>query len=198
MSITVFTKFFNKPSVNEKEILRYAGGCTDDKEVISIMKSCIDEVCDKLCYKVCYCELNVCVNDDICDFGYFSLKSKNLAQNLKKCKKAIMFAATCGIEIDRLIGKYSKISPLKALMMQAIGAERIEALCDEFTKSLKEEIPMSFMPRFSPGYGDLPLDAQKEIFDILDCHKKIGLTLNDSLLMTPTKSVTAFIGLYDE
>jgi 5-methyltetrahydrofolate--homocysteine methyltransferase len=29
----------------------------------------------------------------------------------------------------------------------------------------------------------------------LDCNRKIGLTLNDSLLMSPSKSVTALIGV---
>ncbi len=50
-------------------------------------------------------------------------------------------------------------------------------------------------PRFSPGYGDLTLLAQKDIFAVLDCGKRIGLTLNDSLLMSPSKSVTAFVGI---
>ena len=53
---------------------------------------------------------------------------------------------------------------------------------------------MFFKPRFSPGYGDLSLEVQKEIFSLLDCPRKIGVSLGDSLLMTPSKSVTAIIG----
>ena len=53
-------------------------------------------------------------------------------------------------------------------------------------------------PRFSAGYGDLPLGVQREIFAALDCPKHIGLTLNDSLLMSPTKSVTAIVGISGE
>ena len=41
-------------------------------------------------------------------------------------------------------------------------------------------------PRFSPGYGDLPLTVQKDFFRVLDCTRKIGLSLNDSLLMSPS------------
>ena len=52
-----------------------------------------------------------------------------------------------------------------------------------------------FTDRFSPGYGDLPLDVQKNIFPLLDCERKIGLTLNESLIMSPSKSVTAFVGM---
>lgn len=50
-------------------------------------------------------------------------------------------------------------------------------------------------PRFSPGYGDLPINMQKDIFAALDCPRKIGLSLNESLLMSPSKSVTAIIGV---
>ena len=53
-------------------------------------------------------------------------------------------------------------------------------------------------PGFSPGYGDLPLDLQREIFAALDCPKRIGVSLNESLLMSPSKSVSAIIGLGGE
>ena len=83
--------------------------------------------------------------------------------------------------------------------MQAIGAERIEALCDSLCEELKSSLKTegkTSKPRFSPGYGDLPLSFQKDVFRVLEPEKRIGLTLNASLLMSPTKSVTAIIGIY--
>ncbi|MBQ5601557.1 MAG: Vitamin B12 dependent methionine synthase activation subunit, partial [Clostridia bacterium] len=71
----------------------------------------------------------------------------------------------------------------------------IEALCDAFCADIKKEYNTGLEPRFSPGYGDLPLSAQKNIFAVLDPERRIGLTLNSSLLMSPSKSVTAFVGL---
>ena len=100
-------------------------------------------------------------------------------------------AATVGVGIDRLIAKYSRISPSKALMLQAIGAERIEALCNAFCNDLSA-CDNSCIKRFSPGYGDLPLEVQRDIFSVLDCGKYIGVSLNGSLVMSPSKSVTAF------
>lgn len=50
-------------------------------------------------------------------------------------------------------------------------------------------------PRFSPGYGDFPLSAQKEILDGLEAGKRIGITLTEGYLMMPSKSVTAVIGV---
>lgn len=195
MNSVIVTKTYVPPPFCEREILRYAGCKTADDAVQALMTACIDEVQDKLTYKVCYRELAVTVDGDVCDFGSFSLRSKGLAKNLQSCDKVVLFAATVGVSIDRLIAKYGRTAPSKALLFQAIGAERIEALCDVFCADIAEEMNTGLRPRFSPGYGDLPLAAQKGIFALLDCAKRIGLTLNDSLLMSPAKSVTAFVGL---
>ena len=186
MNNPVLVKNYNKPPVNEKEILRYAGCKGAQDQILKLLNSCLDEVCSKLSYSVCYSTLDVAVCDDVCDFGVFSIQSYDLAKGLKEHKKVILFAATLGVEIDRLIKKYSKISPSRALMFQAIGTGQIEALCDAFCND------MGVNRRFSPGYGDLSLDIQKNIFDVLNCTKYIGVSLNDSLLMSPSKSVTAF------
>ena len=49
--------------------------------------------------------------------------------------------------------------------------------------------------RFSPGYGDLPLSLQADFLRATDAGRKLGITVNDSFLMTPCKTVTAVIGL---
>jgi len=184
--MTVFTKTYKEPPICEKEILRYAGCKDASDDVIELMHSCIDEVRPCLSYKVCYCELSVKVEEDVCDFGDFSIISSDLAKCLVRSNRVVIFGATVGSALDRFIGKYGRISPSRALMLQAIGAERIEALCDCFCKDLNCSV------RFSPGYGDLSLQVQKKIFNILNCEKHIGLTLNGSLVMSPSKSVTAF------
>ena len=195
MNLTVLTKTYDAPQFNEKEVLRYAGCREKDEKTNELLAECLNEVRDKLSYKVCYCEFEPQIEGTACDFGVFKFKSKHLAHNLTGCEKTIIFSATVGIEIDRQIAKYSRISPSKALMMQAIGAERIEALCDMFCADIKSGKDVVLHPRFSPGYGDLPISVQQDIVSVLDCPKRIGVTLNDSMLMAPTKSVTAFVGL---
>lgn len=198
MNLVVLNKNYQEPPICEKEILRYAGCKSADAETQKLLNTCINEAKDRLNYKLCYCELPISIKGSICDFDAFCTTSNNLAKNLNGCNRVIIFAATIGVEIDRLIAKYSRISPSKALMFQAIGAERIEALCDAFCNDIKKSTQMGLKPRFSPGYGDLPLDVQKSIFNLLDCSKRIGLTLNTSLLMSPSKSVTAIVGLTNE
>lgn len=195
MSICVYLKTYRHPPICEKEILRYAGCKSADYELKNVLNTCLDEVKSILTYKVCYAVLPVNIADGICDFGSFKVASSGLAKNLNGCEKAVIFAATIGIGTDRLIAKYTRLSPSKAIMLQAIGAERIEALCDCFCDDIKATLNVELKPRFSPGYGDCSLYAQKDIFALLGCEKKIGLTLNDSLLMTPSKSVTAFAGI---
>lgn len=197
----VFKKSFEPVEFNKKEILRYAQ-CTDAEESISaLVDKCIGECKNAFTYNVCWCELPVKITESKADLAFTKSNSNALIKNLAGCKKIILFGATVGIEIDRLIAKYGRISPAKAVVFQAIGAERIEALCNAFNSEMTENCRTQALytrPRFSPGYGDFPLDVQKDIFRVLDCSRKIGLTLNDSLLMSPSKSVTAIIGISDK
>ena len=193
----VIIKQYESFPFSEKEILRYARVKEISDEVAALMRSAIAESEDALSYKVCYivCTLSIC--GDICDFGYFKTRSRALAKNLDGVSRVIIFAATVGVKMDRLITKYSSTSPSRALMLQAIGAERIEGVCDRFARDIELSLSCHTRPRFSPGYADLDIEVQKDIFSLLDT-KKIGLSLNDSLLMSPTKSVTAFMGIEDE
>lgn len=194
MTPVINLRTFDEPPFNEREILRYAGCRQEEVETLKLVRSCIKEAEDIFSYKVCYTKAPVTVKDDDCDFGAFCVNSKNLAKNLSGCREAVIFAATVGVGIDRLITRYTRLSPARALIFQAIGAERIEALCDAFCNSMETEFG-SLRPRFSPGYGDVPLTVQNDIFELIDPSRKIGLCLNDSLLMAPTKSVTAFAGI---
>lgn len=195
---TIVRKSYFQPPICEKEILRYAGCKKATDEVISLMHTALEEVRDRLSYRVCYREFPIKIEDGVCDLGFARVDSAALAKNLEGCESIVIFGATVGLELDRLIAKYGKTAPSRALMLQAIGAERIEALCDMFCSELEEEkgkAGLFLKPRFSPGYGDLPLELQGEIFSVLDCPRQIGLTLNSSMLMSPSKSVTAIVGV---
>ena len=185
---TVYVKSYNEPSINKREVLRYAGCADSTDEIASLIDECITEAKGVLSYKVCY---SIFAKDE-------KSVSAALDKNLQGCSRVILFAATIGLPLDRLIMKYSRVSPTKALILQAFGAERIESLCDIFCNDMKTELGAELKPRFSPGYGDLSIEIQRDIFRVLDCPRQIGLTLNESLLMSPTKSVTAIVGIKDE
>ncbi len=194
MTGNVCTKAYAAPSFERREIFRYLGSRDDSPEVSALVDGCITEVEGALLYKVCYIEADIIRDGDTLCIGNIKTDSRALKKNLDGCERAVIFAATVGISLDRLIARYSSLSPTKAVILDAIGSERIEALCDAFCEDLAA-IFGKLKPRFSPGYGDLPIEAQREIFTLLDCPRRIGLTLNESMLMSPSKSVTAIAGI---
>lgn len=200
MQSAVLVKKIDLPDIDLSEVARYTGVRELDDDYKKLILKCYTEVQDEISAKVSYRRLCIKVSDGEVDFGYFKVKSSDLAKNLRGAKEAIVFASTIGIAIDRKIKKYSKVSQTCALVFQGIGAERIETAVNLFDKEIKNEIKkhgQTAILRFSPGYGDFSLEHQREIFFLLDCERKIGLTLNDSMLMSPSKSVTGVIGIKD-
>ncbi len=191
----VYTRSFSLPPPDEREVLRYAACRQADEHTLSLLRECIAEADGVIRPKVCWRVAQVSADEDGCSVEHVRFDSRDLAKNLSGCSQVIIMGATLGTELDRLIARHGRLSPARALLMDALGSERTEALCDLFCRSLCESDGISLRPRFSPGYGDLALSAQREIFELLDCQKNIGLYLTQSLLMTPCKSVTAFAGV---
>lgn len=188
MSVSV--KSYAAPPIDTREVFRYARCPKPGEREEELLAAVRAEVEDKLSYRVCWCELAVKTEGDECSVGEMLLRSASLAKALEGCERAVVFAATIGLELDRALIKYNRLDAAKALFLQALGAERVEALCDAFCAEFE-----GAKMRFSPGYGDLSLDTQRALFALLDCPRKLGLTLNESLLMSPSKSVTAIMGL---
>ena len=200
MMETVLVRSYDAPPIDRREIVRYMGARELTEELDALLEECLREAERVLRYAVCWREIPVSAAAHTVDLGFAAVESVSLAKQLAGCRRAVLFAATVGLELDRLIARYSRLQPVKALIFQAIGAERVEALCDAFCGDIRRQVQVCggcTRPRFSPGYGDVPLALQRDIFRALDCSRKIGLTLNGSLLMTPTKSVTAIIGVGD-
>ena len=198
----VYTRFYEGAALpfDKKEALRYYG-CGADGALSADMGALFDECAREaiaVCgYKVCYASFAVRTEGETVDLGFTRTNSRALRRNLEGCEKVVAFAATVGMGLDRLTARYSSLSPVRAYTFQAIDAERVEALCDAFNEDIAREYEAKGLyarPRFSCGYGDFPLTAQPDFFRALDCTRKIGVTLNDSLLMSPSKSVTAVIG----
>ncbi len=197
MIYKVGKKTYSGVPVNFNEVVRYAGAKRADENLKNLIESCARE-CERekaVNYAVCFTETPLSLKGDSADFSAFTLKSGNLVTAMRGAESALIFACTVGMGIDRLIKKYSEINPTRALIFQALGAERVETFTDFFIADYEKTHGVKLSPRFSAGYGDLPLAAQKDVFSLLNPQKYLGLTLNDSLLMSPSKSVTAFAGV---
>lgn len=193
------TLTIDPPAWDKREIMRYARIRGADNSYDALIDECIREAEPLLTYRVCCTTLAVDPDGGI-TIGNEHIVSQTVGKAICGSEAVILFAATVGAPFDRLIARYSRVEPSKALIFQAIGAERVESLCDAFCAQMSTELSKMgkrLTRRVSPGYGDIPLSLQKEIFAVLDCPRKIGLTLDQSLLMSPSKSVTAIAGITD-
>lgn len=125
------------------------------------------------------------------------LPGKNIKKLFTGCSAGALLGATLSTAADRLIDRLSLTDLSLAHAVDACAAAAVEELCDRAQAQIARETGHTFTPRFSPGFGDLPLQLQPELLAALQAGKNIGLSLTDSLLLTPRKSVTAVIGLRD-
>lgn len=196
---------YETPSLNVTEWLRYScipvyeqENAAKDPELASSMEKALSLINGALSFRVGFVVVPLTWDEDGFPVFPFEQRSEKLRKNLQGCDRAVLFAATIGSGIDRLIRRYEKADPKLGLLLQGLGAERVESLCDAFNEEVKEvskETGRETRIRFSPGYGDLPIEVQKVFLPLLDAERRLGITLSDSCLMAPSKSVTAIIGI---
>ena len=120
-----------------------------------------------------------------------------LARHIEGCSSAYLACATIGAAFDAFQRRVSAVSGVDALIVQALGAALIEKLMDGLEDDLRKELAEgeTLVPRYSPGYGTFPLSAQRTLLALLDAPRRVGVSLTDTLLMVPSKSVSAVIGV---
>lgn len=191
-------------TIPEKEVRRYMGfrgpveASAETDAMISKAIASLEKDCSP---RYVSAEFPVCVEGTAVHLADIVIESRSLSRNLTGCTGCVLFAATAGPFCDMLVKRASVTSSAYASCCQAAGAAAIEAYCDLINDKIRCEYEAKGLfarPRFSPGYGDLALSHQKDWFRLLDITKNTGIELTGSLLMVPTKSVTAIIGLSPE
>lgn len=132
-------------------------------------------------------------DENLIDMGFGEFISKDLYTNLSGAKEAYIFAVTVGISVDRLLSRLYYTSPAEHFITDALASALAEAATDRTEEILKEGI--NCRRRFSPGYGDLPLELQPQVLQAVNAGRLLGITLSKALLMTPKKSITAIMGI---
>ena len=185
---------------NQAEVLRYLGckGQPVPENVELLIEECKRELEQCAVPRAVWREFPLELVGDEIRIGTITARSRSLGRNLKDCTGVLLFAATLGSQVDVMLHRYGKLQMSKAVVFQAASVALLEEFCDEKNRELKEEYEkqgLYLRPRFSPGYGDFDICYQEPVVRMLNCAKTIGLTLTDSFMMTPTKSVTAVIGI---
>lgn len=196
----IYSHFYSVKNliIPRKEILRYMSCKQEDSAVKNLIDTLLPVVTDSLCLKGSFVYLPIeCSNNEV----YIEdtcIKSTVLAQNLKDCKSAVVFALTCGINVDLLIKKHSAKSTSEAFCINAIATAAIEEYANEFCSEILAELKKENLctrPRFSPGYGDFAIQNQNLFLNLTNASRLLGITLTQNYMMMPSKSVTAIMGV---
>lgn len=171
------------------------------REVTPAMISSLNEMIDLLC-KTAYPRLIWRIFPLRRDKGLFiqevPLYGQDIAKHLEGCSEAGVLAVTVSSSIDTLIRRFQTTDMAKAVLLDAAAGAACEILCAEAEKQIRARTDRPYMTaRFSAGYGDFPLFMQGEFLRLLDAQRKIGLTVTQSAMLLPMKSVTAVVGLSD-
>lgn len=184
-----------------KEAVRYLGYGRHavDEHTLALVESSFAELdqsaCGRIIYRIFDLEFR---GDGHIIIGKLDITSRNLDKNLTGCEKAIVLGATLGAKVDLLLRKYAIGDMARVVALQACAAAMLEEYLDDWQEREEEKLNKEgyyMRPRFSPGYGDFSIEHQEMILRMLDTAKTIGLTMTDSSMLTPSKSVTAVIGL---
>lgn len=191
-------------NIDKKEVLRYLQYKSNiiNEETDKLIDECILELKDiselKYVYRIFNISKENINNKATVNFeDEIIIESQDLAKLFRNCNKAVILAATLGLAVESRIKYYSLSNLSKGIIFDACANTYIEALCDYVESKIKalakiEGAGITF--RYSPGYGDVSISHQKDIIYLLNAGKLIGLTVSQSSMLIPRKSVTAFIG----
>ncbi len=190
--------------IDKAEVLRYLGiNGRPDTQTERLIDKCADKLSLAIRPKYTYRHFDLSYNANNYSLTDSStvLSGKTAINRLNGCTSCYVMAATLGQEADMLIRKAQVTDMAEAVVMDACATDLIEKICDcaeDEISHISASNGTFARQRFSPGYGDLPLSLQVDICNLLDTTRKIGVSLTDELLLLPTKSVTAFIGITPE
>lgn len=183
-----------KLKVDEKELKRRLSVSKDFD--VSVFETAVEKVIAESTPKACFVKVPVLVDEKGVEFPFGRVESKDIAKNLCGCSEAFVFAVTLGHGTERLLSKMSRLSAADFFVYDAVGSALAESVCDEAEKMIKRNLKCR--PRFSPGYGDFPLSVQKDVLSLAGAERLLGITLTDTNLMLPQKSITAILGIRED
>ena len=187
------------PAIPMREVLHYLGwrGNPVEPELLEQIRGIMKEVQSEIVPKAIVRAFSL---DEQCGLKdtVFLPAGDDMRRLLADCNEAVLMAATLGAQSERILLRRQARSGKDALLMDAVLSAAIEAVCDDQEqiirrKYLQENLYLT--DRFSPGYGDMPLEQTKEICAVLQAEKTIGLHVSQSGIMIPRKSVTAIMGV---
>lgn len=187
------------PDVNEiMRYLRIRGAAPEDlrRQVEDTARELAERTAPRYVYRVF--ALRHAAEGIVLEGSGVTLTGTLAEKMLRECDTAVLLAVTLGMEEERRLRALERRDMGRAVILDACGSAWVESGCDLAQREIADRFAPRFLTdRFSPGYGDLPLTLQSAVLAALDAERRLGIYLGESLLMTPSKSVTAVIGVAD-
>ncbi len=108
--------------------------------------------------------------------------------------KIAIILATLTLQSELLLKRTFARSASLGVILDAVLTDTIEKYLDKVEIELKSKLGGDKKPRISCGYGDLPLELEKDLFKLVE-GEQLGVSINDSFMKSPNKSVIALIGI---
>lgn len=125
------------------------------------------------------------------------LISPIIHSQLKGSDKMVVFACTIGPEVDALISKYFYEGHyFEGYVADACASFLVEQLAHQVHRDIQNRMVNEgdgVTNRFSPGYCNWNVEEQQKLFKLFP-NDKCRITLTESSLMKPIKSISGIIG----
>ncbi|MGD9077956.1 MAG: vitamin B12 dependent-methionine synthase activation domain-containing protein [Desulfobacterales bacterium] len=144
----------------------------------------------KAAFKLCYIDEKL---PDAVIIDGLRLESKVLRKNLDEVERIFPYVISIGEALEQASREMSDL--LEAYYLDVIGNIALTAVRKQLHDHLCSKFALKKISFMSPGsLGDWPIESQRQLFQLLpEVEASIGVRLNKSFLMIPTKSVS---GIY--
>lgn len=194
--MTVWMVSMQPADFNREELLRFLGTPTLDEQLSLKLEHCLETLCQKMQPRQIYRIFPLNWQDEKPYLEKIPLEGNDIAKHLHGCTQVAVMAVTLSASVDALIRSVQAQDMAEAVMLDAAAGSAVEYYCAQTEQEivLRTDLPYH-TERFSAGYGDFPLSIQGTLLRLLNAQRTIGLTVTQSNLLLPMKSVTAVIGL---
>jgi len=122
---------------------------------------------------------------------------KIISHQLRGSQRYCFFVCTAGTAFQEFQDRLkTEGDMLREFIANAIGNVLAEKVADVMEAELGRSIlPLHHTNRFSPGYCEWQVPEQQQLFSLFEQKQPCGVTLTDTSLMIPLKSVSGLIGI---
>lgn len=127
------------------------------------------------------------------------LRDASIVAYLQGADRCALIACTLGMAGDRRLRQLGMVDPLSQLLYDAAASALVESGAEAVSRDIERWAAGQGMHtgyRFSPGYADFSLSVQPQLLAALDATRRLGMTVTDSMMLVPSKSITAVVGIY--